>query len=198
MKKSHRGAVIGLVAALSLPLGLPSLAEGQVAPADPQEQTVATAKAPMGSDAGVAQAEGNLRRVTAGFDAGADTKEDLGQAKIALADARLRAAQDRKVFTGLRQDLETIVTQRQALLAQINAGQRAGAASSRDITSAEEALAQARARLDLYAIVQARQTQFSEASARQKEGASSAEEMARVTASLQKAEQRFVENGADE
>ena len=206
MKKSNRESVIGLVIVMNLPLGLAGPSFAQATSTTRQERPVSPPKAPtptnagvadvgvVGVDAGVAQAEEHLHRVTVGFNNGVNTSEDVIEAKIALAQSHIRSATDRKKFTGLQQDLETIVTQQQSLLDLANVKFSAGVAGASDLNTAKEILAEARVRLDLYAVLLARQERLSEVSMRQSAGVSSAKERDKATAALHQAERRFVES----
>jgi len=197
MKKSNRKSVSGMLMILSLPFSLSGLSFVQPASAAPPEKPISTPNSPIANDASVTQAEEHLRLVTVGFQIGANSNEDVSDAKIALADTRIHAACVRNQFTSLQQDLETISTERQKRLDWVNMKWKSGEATPSDTNTAEEALAEARVRLDLYSVLIACQKRLTVTSVRQSAGLSSAEEMGKATASLQRAELQFVESGTD-
>ena len=177
-------------------------ASGQATPASqggaaPHRVAVAAVIA----DPNVTEAQEQLRRVTVGYQAGVNSRSDVGEATIALAEARVHSTAARDEFTGIGPDLETVVTQRQQLLGEAQTLFRVGAISTSDVNKAEEALAEARVRADLYAVLTARQSAFAEISVRYKSNAASAQEMDKATAALQKAEHTFIatliESGGD-
>ena len=156
---------------------------------------------PLAAGESITEAEEQLRRVTVGYQSGANTRADVSEATIALAEARVRSAVARDEFAGLGPDLEAVVTQRQQQLGEARSRFRVGAGGTGDVNQAEEALAEARVRADLYAVLTARRSSLSEVNVRYRSGAASVQEVDRAAAASQKAEHAFVapfiESGGD-
>ena len=153
--------------------------------------------AAAGADPSLTAAQEQRRRVAVGYQNGANSRSDVCDATIALAEARVRSAAARNKLTGLAPDLEVIVTQRQQLLGESQIRFRLGAGGTSDVNKAEEAVAEARVRVDLYAVLTARRSAFSERSIRDKSGAASAQEVDKAATALQKAEHAFIESIGD-